>query len=200
MNLNNYRGKAFIGMIAVLALAAVIISTGSSLGNTTPISDPATLMQSSDDSSEISVYMFLQIDGNTIEGESAVASLGRENSIPIDSFNQEMARQSGGTIEHKNIIITKFIDKASPLLFKALSNNETVDSAEFKFFGQTLSGSGAEEHFYTIKIESGNIESMITFTDSGKPYYFEEISISFQDITWTDEISGATHKDSIRHP
>jgi type VI secretion system secreted protein Hcp len=200
MNLNIHRGKAFIGMISVLALAAVIISTGSSLGNTTPISDPAALMPSSDDSSEISVYLFLQIDGNTIEGESYVASLGREDSIPIDSFNQEMARQSGGTIEHKHIVITKFIDKASPLLFKALGNSETVDSAEFKFFGPDPSGAGEEAHLYTIKIESGNIESMITFTDSSKPYYFEEVSISFQDITWTDERSGATHRASVRHP
>lgn len=199
MNLNNYRGKALIGMIAVLTLCLGIIGLEAGFGNTTSTSDPATLMQSGGSSSGISVFMFLQIDGNTIEGESVVASLGRENSIQIDSFNQEMAR-TGGRIEHKHLIITKVIDKASPLLFKALSSDESVDSAEFKFFRPSTDGSGSEEHFYTIKIESGKIESMITFTDSNDPYYFEEIAISFQDITWTDEINGATHTDSIRHP
>lgn len=199
MNLNNYRGKVLIGMIAVLTLSLGIIGLEAGFGNANPTSDSTSLMQSSDDSSGISIFMFLQIDGNDIEGESAVASLGRENSIPIDSFNQEMA-QTGGKIEHKHLIITKVIDKASPLLFKALSNNETVDSAEFKFFRPSASGAGNEEHFYTIKIESGNIESMITFTDSSDPYYFEEIAISFQDITWTDEINGASHTDRVRTP
>jgi type VI secretion system secreted protein Hcp len=199
MNLKNHRGKALIGTIAVLTLSLGIIGLETGLGNTTPPSDSATLMQSDDSSSGISIYMFLKIDGNEIEGESTVASLGRENSIPIDSFNQEMAR-TDGKIEHKHIVITKVIDKASPLLFKALSSDETVNSAEFKFFRPSVSGSGAEEHFYTIKIESGKIESMITFTDSNSPYYFEEISISFQDITWTDEINGATHTDSVRTP
>jgi type VI secretion system secreted protein Hcp len=199
MNLNNYRGKALIGMIAVLTLYLGIIGLEAGFGNAPPTSDPATLMQSGGSSSGISVFMFLQIDGNAIEGESVVASLGRENSIQIDSFNQEMARTSG-RIEHKHLVITKVIDKASPLLFKALSSDESVDSAEFRFFRPGISGSGSEEHFYTIKIESGKIESMITFTDSSDPYYFEEISISFQDITWTDEISGATHTDSVRTP
>jgi type VI secretion system secreted protein Hcp len=199
MNLNNHRGKVLIGMIAVLTLSLGIIGLEAGFGNATPTSDPAKPMQSNDSSSEISIYMFLQIDGNTIEGESYVSSLGRENSIPIDSFNQEMARTSG-RIEHKHLVITKVIDKASPLLFKALSSDEPVDSAEFKFFRPSTDGSGSEEQFYTIKIESGKIESMITFTDSSNPYYFEEISISFQDITWTDEISGATHMDSVRTP
>ena len=199
MNLNNHREKALIGMIAVLTLSLGIFGLEAGFGNSTHASAPTALMQSGDSSGAISIFMFLQIDGNTIEGESTVSSLGREDSIPIDSFNQEMAR-TGGKIEHKNIVITKFIDKASPLLFKALSSDEPVDSAEFKFFRPSISGSGSEEHFYTIKIESGKIESMITFTDSSEPYYFEEISISFQDITWTDEINGTTHTDSMRTP
>ncbi|MGD8536356.1 MAG: type VI secretion system tube protein Hcp [Candidatus Aminicenantes bacterium] len=198
MNLNNHRGKALISMVAVLTLSLGIIGLEAVVGNATPPSDPATLMQS-DDGSGISIYLFLQIDGNVIEGESTVASLGRENSIQIDSFNQEMAR-TGGRIEHKHIVFTKVIDKASPLLFKALSSDETVDSAEFRFFKPSASGAGVEEHFYTIKIESGKVESMITFTGSNDPYYFEEISISFQEITWTDEINGATHTDSLRTP
>ena len=198
MNLKNHKGKALIGMISVLTLSLGIIGLEAVFGNTTPTSDPETLMLS-DDGSGISIFLFLQIDGNTIEGESTVTSLERENSIQIDSFSQEMARE-GGKIEHKHIVFTKVIDKTSPLLFKALSSDERVDSAEFRFFRPSVSGSGSEEHFYTIKIEYGKIESMITFTDSNDPYYFEEISISFQDITWTDEINGATHKDSLRTP
>ncbi len=198
MNLNNHRGKVLIGMIVMLTLSLGIIGLEAVFGNTNPTSVAATLMQS-DNGSGISIFLFLQIDGNKIEGESTVASLERENSIQVDSLNQEMAR-TGGRIEHKHIVFTKAIDKASPLLFKALSSDETIDSAEFRFFRPSATGSGAEEHFYTIKIETGKIESMITFTDSKYPYYFEEISISFQDITWTDEISGASHQDSVRTP
>lgn len=198
MNFKNHKEKALITMIAVLTLSLGIIGLEAVSGNTTPTSDPETLMQS-DDGSGISIFLFLQIDGNAIDGESTVASLERENSIQIDSFSQEMARE-GGKIEHKHIVFTKVIDKTSPLLFKALSSDERVDSAEFRFFRPSASGSGSEEHFYTIKIESGKIESVITFTGSNDPYYFEEISISFQDITWTDEINGATHTDSLRTP
>jgi type VI secretion system secreted protein Hcp len=198
MNLRNYRGKALIGIIAVLTLSLGIIGLEADFGNSTPTSAPTPLMQSDNSSGEISIFLFIQIDGIDIQGDSTVASMDRADSIQIDSINQEMARTSG-RIEHKHLVITKVIDKASPLLFKALSSDEQVDSAEFRFFRPSPS-SGSEEHFYTIKIENGKIESMITFTDSREPYYFEEIAISFQDITWTDEINGSTHTDSVRTP
>ncbi len=196
MRLNNFKGKALFGMIAVLTLSVGIIGLKAGFGNTTPTSHPAPLLQSDDSSGAISIFLFLMIDGVEIQGESTIVSMDRENSIQIDSFNQEMARESG-KIEHKHIVFTKAIDKSSPLLFKALSSDESVDSAEFRFFRSSLS-SGAEEHFYTIKIENGKVESAITFTDSTYPFYCEEVSFSFQDITWTDEIGGATHMDSLR--
>ncbi|MDH5468402.1 MAG: type VI secretion system tube protein Hcp, partial [Candidatus Aminicenantes bacterium] len=92
-------------------------------------------------------------------------------------------------------IFTKEIDKTSPLLAKALANSEPVTKAHFKFYRPSKSGAGTEEHYYTITLESGNIVSMVTFTDSVEPYHFEEISISFSSITWTNETSGATHRD-----
>lgn len=199
MNPNIFKGKALIGMIAVLTLCLGIVGLEAGFGKTSAPPDRTALMQSDDSSGGISIFLFLKIDGNDINGDSTIASLDRENSIQIDSFNQEMGR-TNGKIEHKHIVFTKAIDKASPLLFKALSSDERVDSAEFRFFRPSTSGTGAEEHFYTIKIETGKIESIITFTDSSYPNYFEEVSVSFQDITWTDEINGATHTDSLRTP
>ncbi len=199
MKFNNFRGKVLLGTMAVLILSLGIIGLEAGFRNTTSPSDPASLMQSDDSSGAISIFLFLRIDGNDIIGDSAISSLNRADSIQIDSFNQEMARESG-RIVHKQIVFTKAIDKSSPLLFKALSSDESVDSVEFRFFRPSISGSGAEEHFNTIKIENGKVESMITFTDLKYPFYCEEVSFSFQDITWTDEIKGATHKDSVRAP
>ncbi len=191
-------------MIAVLTLSLGIIGLEAGSGKSTPISNPATILQSSENGSNRSIYLHIEIDGNVVEGDSSVSSLDRENMIPIHSFTQEMAKQTDssgsgtGKIEHKLIVITKEIDKASPLLFKALSNDEPVNKAEFRFYRPSISGAGTEEHYFTITLESGRIESLMTYTDTVEPYHFEEITISFQSITWTYEINGATHKDSIR--
>jgi type VI secretion system secreted protein Hcp len=197
MNLKNHKEKALIGMIVVLTLSVGIIGLEAGSGKNTPPSNPATILQSSEYGSDRSIYLYIEIDGNVVQGDSYVSSLERENLIPIQSITQEMVRESGSTT-HKLIVITKEIDRSSPLLFKALSNDEPVNKAEFRFYRPSISGIGTEEHYYTITLESGRIVSMMTYTDTIEPYHFEEISISFNSITWTDEINGAMHIDSIR--
>ncbi len=186
MNLKNHKEKALIGMIAVLTLFLGIIGLEANSGKNTPPSNPATILQSSEYGSDRSIYLYIEIDGNVVQGDSYVSSLDRENMIPIHSITQEMVRQTdsssgaSGKIEHKLIVITKEIDRSSPLLFKALSNDEPVNKAEFRFYRPSISGVGTEEHYYTITLESGRIVSMMTYTDTVEPYHLEEISISFQ--------------------
>lgn len=201
MNLKGSKRKLFAVLIAALTLSVLIIGSEAGFGKTArnPVSTAA--LQSNDNSSYRSIYLYIEIDGNVIEGESPVASLERGKLIPVFSVNHEMSRpvdsssSEPGTREHKSFIFTKEIDKTSPLLAKALTNNEPVTKAQFKFYRPSQSGAGTEEHYYTITLESGYIVSMVTFTDSVDPYHYEEISISFSDITWTYEIGEATHRD-----
>ena len=157
------------------------------------------------------VHLMLKIDGNDIEGESTVANMDRENTIECLSFESEVstARESAtgmstGCKQHKAVVIRKRIDKSTPLLLKALCENEKVDSAEFRFYRPSPSGDGTEEHFYTVLLEECSVggvrqlsEDAIMAGESAPPM-LEEVSFVFQDITWTYEDGGATHTDSSR--
>ena len=103
--------------------------------------------------------------------------------------------QATGTIsgkrQHSPVTVVKPVDKASPLLYKALCTHEPVNSAEFRFFRPDRVGPEPDEHYYTVLLENGYVES-ITAIGRG----MEKVGFVFQDITWTYEIGGATHKDS----
>ena len=155
------------------------------------------------------IHLTLEIDGNNIEGESTISSMDRENTIEVWSYRYEVRTpredatgQLTGRRQHSPIVITKPIDKSSPLLFKALTTNEQVTRAEFRFYRPAAGSSGAEEHYLTVFIENGYVASYRTFTLSdignGNTQMMEEVSFVFQDITITYEIGGATHKDSWR--
>ena len=154
------------------------------------------------------VHLKLQIDGNDLSGESTIRSMEREDTIECSGFTcgLEVGRDMSGQITDKkryeHVTITKRIDRTTPLILKALCYNEPVTRAEFRFYRPSSGSSGAEEHFYTILLENGFISSVQQMSSDSiiggedAPPMMEEISIFFQDITWTYEIGGATHKDS----
>jgi type VI secretion system secreted protein Hcp len=208
MNLRNHKKQTLVITFAALTLSVLMIGLNTSPADTTLPPNSTAALQSSGMTSDANIYLYLEIDGNIIEGESAVSSLGRDKTIPIHSLKQEVYNpqdsstgQYSSSRVYKPIVFTKDIDQTSPLLAKAFTNNETVDKAHFKFYRPDQSGSGAEEHFYSITLEAASIVALttfISFSDSGDAYHLEEVSIYFQDITWTYEVSGATHRDGLR--
>lgn len=52
---------------------------------------------------------------------------------------------------HKPMILTKEIDKASPLLYEALESAETYNNV-FLYFWRLPPGGGAEQNYYTIRM------------------------------------------------
>jgi type VI secretion system secreted protein Hcp len=157
------------------------------------------------------VHLRLQIDGNNVEGESTIASMKREGTIQCEAFYYGVAAPrdaaSGkltGRRQHEPVTIHKRIDKSTPLLLKALCRNEPVTSAEFRFFRPSPGRSGAEEHFFTVLLENGYISSVSQISETAMMAgeeatpMMEEVAFVFQDITWTYEIGGATHKDIWR--
>lgn len=143
-------------------------------------------------------FVRLKIDGNDVEGESTITSMEREGTIECFGFQYDltMPRDEAtgaltGKRQHSPVTIIKRIDKSTPLLYKALCLNEPVTSAEFRFYRPSPGSADGEEHFYTILLENGYVTD-ISSVGRG----LERVSFVFQDITWTYEIGGATHKDS----
>lgn len=154
------------------------------------------------------VHLFLKSNGKDVKGESTQTSLGRENSIECISYEQGVtsAREAGtnmvtGRRQFTPLKIVKRIDRSSPLLVKALANNEKID-ATFKFYRPNPSGDGTTEQFYTVELKEGNISAvkqLVPLTidphSAGAPPQ-EEVSFVFKTITWTFNNGGITHTDS----
>lgn len=154
------------------------------------------------------VALFLESNGTKIPGDSTITSLGREDSIECLSFQDgtRAARESfngaaSGRRNYEPIRFTKRFDKSTPLIAKALCNNEDI-KAEFKFFRPSPKGDGTTEHFFTIALEGARI----AFIERNSPDCIdpalsnhppvEEVGLVFNKVIWTYETTGAAHDDS----
>lgn len=154
------------------------------------------------------VHLYLKANGTDIKGESTQVSLGRADSIECVQYTQSVitAREAGsglatGRRQYEPLTIVKRIDKASPLLMKALCENQAIE-AVFKFFRPNPTGDGTTEQFYTVGFKKGRINSikqrvpatMEPATSTHPP--MEEISFVFHTISWTYTNGGVTHEDT----
>ena len=154
------------------------------------------------------VHLYLKANGTDIKGESTQESLGRKDSIECLYLEQAVrtAREAGsgmatGRRQYEPLMIRKRIDKSSPLIAKALVENQKID-ATFKFFRPNPTGDGTTEQFYTIVIKQGRVNSqkqyvpdtIVPATSTEPP--MEEVSFVFHTISWTFTNGGITHEDT----
>jgi type VI secretion system secreted protein Hcp len=154
------------------------------------------------------VHLYLKANGADVKGESTQTSLGREESIECIYYEQSVitAREAGsglatGRRQYQPLLIRKRIDKASPLLMKALTENQAIE-ATFKFFRPNPVGDGTTEQFYTVNFKQGRIasikqfvpDSIVPATSTEPPQ--EEVTFVFHTIGWTYTNGGVTHEDS----
>ncbi len=156
------------------------------------------------------VSLFLKANGADVAGEPTQTSLGRENSIECVYFESGVrtAREAGsgmatGRRTYEPIVVRKRIDKSTPLIYKAMCNNEVIEGT-FKFFRPNPTGDGTTEQFYTIEIAEGRVASFKAVSPncidpaSATDPPLEEIAFVFHTITWTYENGGITHTDNWR--
>jgi len=154
------------------------------------------------------VHLTLKSNGQEIQGESTQRDLGRENSIECLFFKDSVrtARELGsraavGRRVHEPLEIVKRIDKSSPLLAKALCRNEKIEGT-FKFFRPNPAGDGTTEHFFTVEITDGRVDSIERLSPnahdpaSSKAPPMETVRFVYHTIRWVYEISGAEYVDS----
>jgi type VI secretion system secreted protein Hcp len=154
------------------------------------------------------VHLYLKANGTEIKGDSTQTSLGRENSIECVYYEQAVAtaREAGtgmatGRRQYAPLLIRKRLDKSSPLLMKAMVENQAVEGT-FKFFRPNPNGDGTTEQFYTVTIRQGRIASVRQYVpdalvpaSSNEPP-LEEVTFVFHTIAWTFTEGGVTHEDT----
>jgi len=153
------------------------------------------------------VHLFLKAAGNDIQGDSTQISLDRENSIECVYFEsatitarEATSGMATGQRQHEPIMIRKRIDKATPLIAKALCDNEEIEGT-FKFYRPNPLGDGTTEQFFTITIAKGRIASIrhrvpntiVPATSTEPP--LEQVEFVFADISWTYMDGGISHED-----
>ncbi len=114
-----------------------------------------------------------------------------ENQIQILSLNHSITREEN--CNHHPVTFVKPIDKSSPLLGVAVSNNEKL-TAEFYIY--RVNQSGILEKCYSIKITDATITSIDStypnVIDSSELMPYETIALKYKSISWQHLIAGTS--------
>ncbi len=148
--------------------------------------------------------------------KGSVTQKGREGSIMVIAVSHEVVSPrdaaSGlptGKRQHKPFVITKELDKSSPLLYNALCNNENISEWQLQFWSPQLSaatGVGQEKQHFTVKLTNANIASIdFRMANNKHPELmkfaeYEEVAFTYQKIEWTWNEGGITAMDDWEAP
>ncbi len=154
---------------------------------------------------------YLRLTGETqgeIEGSE---TRRREGSIMVFAVNHEVTNITDsatgihtGNRQHKPLIVTKEIDRATPLLWQALVTSENILKFDLRFF--QLDSAGKEVQFYTVQLENARIVDIRfemlnnKYTENEQHKEREHVSFTYQRITWTFEDGGITAVDDWNAP
>ncbi|MBG2929215.1 Hcp family type VI secretion system effector [Proteus mirabilis] len=149
--------------------------------------------------------IYLSITGNkqglisrgasTIDSIGNKYQIGHEDEILIFEFSSNISISQN--VSFQPIDIRKPIDKSSPLLAQALTNNEIL-TCNFSFYRTSMSG--GVELYYKIKFTEASITNLncfypnsVTHNDSQPE---ESLSIRFKSVVW-EHVTAGTSSYSI---
>lgn len=161
---------------------------------------------------------FLKLKGQKqgiIKG--SVTQKGRENQIMVIAVSHSITSPrdpaSGlatGKRMHKPFVITKELDKSSPLLYNALITNENITEFTLNFFSANATGKaggvGAETNHYSVKLTNAKIvDIQFTMLNNKNPDLtrfaeYEEVAFTYQKIEWTWKDGGIVAMDEWETP
>jgi type VI secretion system secreted protein Hcp len=105
-----------------------------------------------------------------------------------------------GRRQYEPILIRKRIDKSSPLLFKAMIENQKID-ALFRFYRPNPIGDGTTDQFFTVDLRDARIMSVkqdvldTTQATASQEPPLEEVTFTGGTITWTFTNGGIAATD-----
>lgn len=109
----------------------------------------------------------------------------------VTELNHGLSRAQN--VNHQELVIQKPVDKSSPLLSKAINENECL-TCDFEFY--RTNRFGINELYYRVKLINARIASIHssvphTITDSGgQPE--ESVSFTYESINWEHCIAGTS--------
>jgi type VI secretion system secreted protein Hcp len=143
--------------------------------------------------------------------KGSVTQKGRADKIMVIAVQHEVSSPrdaaSGlptGKRQHHPFVITKELDKSTPLLFNALCNNESITEWELQFWQP--SSTGVEKQHYTVQLTNASIAWIRSIMPNNKHpelmkfSEYEEIGFTYQKITWTWMDGGITAEDDWEAP
>jgi len=138
--------------------------------------------------------------------KGSVTQKGREGKIMVIAASHEIVTPrdaaSGlatGRRTHTPYVITKELDKSTPLLYNVLVTNETLIAWELQFWTPLVNGT--EKQMYTVKLRNAHIASIEfvmpnnTHPDLARLTEYEEIAFTYQHIEWTWTDGGISAQD-----
>jgi type VI secretion system secreted protein Hcp len=151
-------------------------------------------------------YMSVKGDKQGLISQKAGEQEGHEDEILCQAFKHKVhvpQDSSGGVSSgkrvHGPIIITKDVDRSTPLLYMAMVTNERLTKVTIKYY--RTDPIGAQQNHFTVELENAVIvaieASQPNYLDTSKEKftYTEEVSIAYQKITWTWEDGGVMSID-----
>ncbi len=136
--------------------------------------------------------------------KGSVTQKGNEGAIKVLAISHELVSPRDaatglptGKRQHKPLVITKEIDKSTPLLNAVLTNNENIPTWELAV--NLPNGKGGEALAYTIKLTDASITSIRTVTDDDGNL-LEQVSFTYKKIEWVWVNGGITAEDDWEQP
>ena len=156
------------------------------------------------DAVTLNAYAFLTVDGVALEGDPTIDTIGGEDvstAIECPSAVYELYVGPRGAVARTPVTIRKRVDKSSPLLAKALAQNQRVDG-EIRFY-QSDADTGLTARSYTLTITIGKVSAIRSWlpdrsdAETTDLPMLEEVSVVYQSLTVTDAASGTSYVISV---
>ncbi len=129
-----------------------------------------------------------------IQGDHSRAGLGRENTIEGLEYHHLVATPAGtAQLKHETIILTKPYDKATPKLWRAMSNRELL---QVEFWHFRVAQDGTTEVYYKVILGNARIIGIEQITGSVLDPQLatwpsvERVRFEYQTLTITWPING----------
>jgi len=106
---------------------------------------------------------------------------------------------TGGPSVHKPLMITKMVDKTSPLIMGALTTREKLSEFQLTWYRPSAE-TGSEELYYTIALEGAVVVDVQTRNDPETDNFshLEDVYFAYQRITWTHLVANTQISYDLR--
>ena len=136
---------------------------------------------------------YLQIDGVPAESLDEkhkdwveLQSYGHQMTQPVSSTRSSAGGAATGRTQHGDLAITKFVDKASPKLYEAVSNGKAFSKAKI----EVCRAGGTQLKFLEITLEEVMISNVQVNSSGqqnsdGEIFPTETVHLNYGKIEWT---------------